>query len=136
MPTQGVLLMLERRGFRNLRQWTHGVDTQAFPFHGETARNPMVGALAHPVSLYVGRISYEKNIASFLQTEMPGTKIVCGVGPLEATRRAGIYASLNFNYTSYLAAAILFIAITIPLTRLTDWLLRRSARLRELGMTA
>lgn len=64
------------------------------------------------------------------------TALVSTIGPLEATRRAGIYASLNFNYTSYLAAAILFIAITIPLTRLTDWLLRRSARLRELGMTA
>ena len=64
------------------------------------------------------------------------TALVSTIGPLEATRQAGIYASLNFNYTSYLAAAILFIAITIPLTRLTDWLLRRSARLRELGMTA
>jgi polar amino acid transport system permease protein len=64
------------------------------------------------------------------------TALVSTIGPLEATRQAGIYSSLNFNYTSYLAAAILFIAITIPLTRLTDWLLQRSARLRELGMTA
>lgn len=64
------------------------------------------------------------------------TALVSTIGPLEATRQAGIYASLNFNYTSYLAAAILFIAITIPLTRFTDWLLQRSAKLRELGMTA
>jgi len=83
VPTQGVLQMLERRGFRNLRQWTHGVDTQAFPFHGEASPCQLAGVLAHPVSLYVGRISYEKNIESFLQLEMPGTKIVCGVGPLE-----------------------------------------------------
>lgn len=83
VPTQGVLQMLERRGFRNLCQWTHGVDTQAFPFQGEASPSPLVGALAHPVSLYVGRISYEKNIESFLQIKMPGTKIVCGVGPLE-----------------------------------------------------
>jgi len=34
VPTHGVLQMLEQRGFRNLRPWTHGVDTQAFPFHG------------------------------------------------------------------------------------------------------
>lgn len=27
VPTQGVLRMLEQRGFRNLRSWTHGVDT-------------------------------------------------------------------------------------------------------------
>lgn len=83
VPTQGVLKMLERRGFRNLRQWTHGVDTHAFPFHGEALATPLLGALAHPVSLYVGRVSYEKNIESFLQLKMPGTKIVCGVGPLE-----------------------------------------------------
>lgn len=64
------------------------------------------------------------------------TALVSTIGPLEATRQAGIYSSLNFNYTSYFAAAILFIAITIPLTRFTDWLLQRSAKLRELGMTA
>jgi polar amino acid transport system permease protein len=64
------------------------------------------------------------------------TALVSTIGPLEATRQAQIYSSLNFNYTSYLAAAILFIVITIPLTRLTDWLLRRSASRRDLGMAA
>lgn len=88
VPTQGVLQMLERRGFRNLRQWTHGVDTQVFPFHGEVCQSPLTGALAHPVSLYVGRISYEKNIEAFLQLDMPGTKVVCGVGPLEGRLKA------------------------------------------------
>lgn len=83
VPTRGVLQMLEKRGFRNLRQWTHGVDTQSFPFQGEALPSPLLGSLAHPVSLYVGRVSYEKNIESFLQIKMPGTKIVCGVGPLE-----------------------------------------------------
>lgn len=88
VPTQGVLQMLERRGFGNLKPWTHGVDTQAFPFHGEVCQSPLTGTLAHPVSLYVGRISYEKNIEAFLQLEMPGTKVVCGVGPLEARLKA------------------------------------------------
>jgi glycosyltransferase involved in cell wall biosynthesis len=88
VPTQGVLQMLERRGFGNLKPWTHGVDTQAFPFHGAVCQSPLTGTLAHPVSLYVGRISYEKNIEAFLQLEMPGTKVVCGVGPLEAKLRA------------------------------------------------
>lgn len=88
VPTHGVLQMLEQRGFRNLRQWTHGVDTQAFPFHGVACPSPLTGALAHPVSLYVGRISYEKNIEAFLQLDLPGTKVVCGVGPLEARLKA------------------------------------------------
>ncbi|MBU0829995.1 MAG: glycosyltransferase family 1 protein [Gammaproteobacteria bacterium] len=88
VPTQGVLQMLARRGFCNLKPWTHGVDTQAFPFHGEVRPSPLTGTLAHPVSLYVGRISYEKNIEAFLQLDMPGTKVVCGVGPLEARLKA------------------------------------------------
>jgi glycosyltransferase involved in cell wall biosynthesis len=33
--------------------------------------------------LFVGRVSYEKNIEAFLKLKMPGTKVVCGVGPLE-----------------------------------------------------
>ena len=88
VPTQGVLQMLQQRGFRHLRLWTHGVDTQAFRFHGEVCQSPLTGVLAHPVALYVGRISYEKNIDAFLQLDMPGTKVVCGVGPLEARLKA------------------------------------------------
>ena len=88
VPTQGVLQMLAQRGFGNLRLWTHGVDTQAFSFHGETTASPLMGTLAHPVALYVGRVSYEKNIEAFLQLDMPGTKVVCGVGPLETRWKA------------------------------------------------
>jgi len=88
VPTQGVLDMLASRGFRNLRAWTHGVDTEAFSFHGAATPSPLTGALAHPVSLYVGRISYEKNIEAFLQLDLPGSKVVCGVGPLQARLQA------------------------------------------------
>ena len=80
--------MLARRGFRHLRSWTHGVDTQLFPFEPATKVSTLTGPLAHPVCLYVGRVSYEKNIEAFLQMETPGTKVVCGVGPLEAGLRA------------------------------------------------
>jgi len=37
------------------------------------------------VSLFVGRVSYEKNIEAFLKLDVPGTKVVCGVGPLETS---------------------------------------------------
>ena len=37
------------------------------------------------MSLFVGRVSYEKNIDAFLKLDIPGTKVVCGVGPLEAS---------------------------------------------------
>ena len=85
VPTHGVLRMLEQRGFRNLRSWTHGVDTQLFSFQPEPKLYPPMGTLVRPVSLFVGRVSYEKNIEAFLKLDIPGTKVVCGVGPLEAS---------------------------------------------------
>jgi glycosyltransferase involved in cell wall biosynthesis len=88
VPTHGVLRMLEQRGFRKLRSWTHGVDTDLFAYHAEPQSSPLMGALQRPVSLFVGRVSYEKNIDAFLKLNIPGTKVVCGVGPLEAALKA------------------------------------------------
>lgn len=87
VPTQGVLDMLAARGFRNLRAWTHGVDTDLFAYAPEVRMHPGLGTLAHPVLLFVGRVSYEKNIEAFLSMPFPGTKVVCGVGPLESALR-------------------------------------------------
>lgn len=84
VPTQGVLRMLEGRGFRNLRAWTHGVDTELFEFQPLSRACATMGLLTRPVALFVGRVSYEKNIEAFLKMEFPGTKVVCGVGPVEA----------------------------------------------------
>lgn len=53
------------------------------------------------------------------------TALVGVLGPVEAARRAQIDASSTFNFTAYVAAAVVFLAVTIPLTRLTDHLLRR-----------
>lgn len=44
-----------------------------------------MGSLVRPVSLFVGRLSYEKNIDAYLALDIPGTKVVCGVGPLESS---------------------------------------------------
>ena len=81
---RSVLEMLEARGFRNLRAWTHGVDTDLFPFHPEPGSFPGLENAARPLALFVGRVSYEKNISAFLDMDFPGTKVVCGVGPVEA----------------------------------------------------
>jgi polar amino acid transport system permease protein len=53
------------------------------------------------------------------------TSLVGLLGPIEAARQASIYSARTFNFTSYLAAAAIFLALTIPLTRLTDWLVSR-----------
>jgi len=89
VPTAGVKDMLAARGFANLREWTHGVDTRLFayaPVPGSMT-DAGLGQLARPISLFVGRVSYEKNIEAFLSLDVPGSKVVCGVGPLEAALR-------------------------------------------------
>ena len=52
--------------------------------------------------------------------------LVSILGPLEAFRVAQIDASSTFNYTPLLAAAALYLCVTIPLARVVDHLQRRS----------
>jgi glycosyltransferase involved in cell wall biosynthesis len=83
VPTQGVLRLLDGWGFKNLRSWTHGVDMTLFSHQETVSHHPELDDLPRPIALYVGRVSYEKNIASFLAMPWHGSKVVCGVGPLE-----------------------------------------------------
>ncbi|MGE4240424.1 glycosyltransferase family 4 protein [Ramlibacter sp.] len=83
-PTRSVAKMLEQRGIENVREWTHGVDTDLFAYSPQPRIYPPLADLPRPISLFVGRVSYEKNIAAFLDLELPGSKVVCGVGPVEA----------------------------------------------------
>jgi polar amino acid transport system permease protein len=64
------------------------------------------------------------------------TALVAVLGPLEAVRQAQIYSSSHFNYTPYLAASLLFVALTVPMARLTDHLATRTARRRSPGAPA
>ncbi len=54
------------------------------------------------------------------------TGLVSILGVTDAVRAAQIEASRTFNYTPYVVAAILFLMITVPLTRYTDRVLQRS----------
>jgi polar amino acid transport system permease protein len=59
------------------------------------------------------------------------TALVGFLGSVEAFKQSQIDAAATFNYTPYLAAAVLFVAMTIPLARLTDWLVERDRRRRQ-----
>jgi polar amino acid transport system permease protein len=59
------------------------------------------------------------------------TALVGTVGAIEAFNQSQITADATFNFTSYLVAAVLFVAITIPLARFTDWLIARDRRRRQ-----
>jgi polar amino acid transport system permease protein len=61
------------------------------------------------------------------------TALVGFLGAIEAFNQSQIDASATFNFTPYLAAAVLFVAITIPLARFTDWLVLRDRRRRQTG---
>ena len=52
--------------------------------------------------------------------------LVSILGPQEAFRVAQIFAASQFNYTPLLAAAALYLCVTIPLTRIVDRLQARS----------
>jgi polar amino acid transport system permease protein len=65
------------------------------------------------------------------------TALVGLLGAIEAFNQSQIDVSATFNFTPYLAATVLFVAITIPLARFTDWLIARDRRRRQAqGLTA
>ena len=59
------------------------------------------------------------------------TALVGVLGAIEANEAAQIYSSTVFNYSSYAVAALLFLILTIPLARFTDWLIARDRRRRQ-----
>ncbi len=61
------------------------------------------------------------------------TALVALLGVVEAFRQSQIEVAATFNYTPYLATALLFVLITIPMARFTDWLLARDKRRQLAG---
>ena len=61
------------------------------------------------------------------------TALLAVLGVVEAARAAQIYSAYRFNYSSFVVAAFLFILMTIPLARLTDWLIERDRRRKQAG---
>jgi polar amino acid transport system permease protein len=61
------------------------------------------------------------------------TALVGILGPIEALRQAQIDSYDLANFTPYVTAAVLFIAMTIPLARYTDWLAARQERRTSVG---
>jgi glycosyltransferase involved in cell wall biosynthesis len=79
VATDSLKREMEEQGFKNIRIWSRGVDTDLF--------RPIPDAglpFPKPVWLYVGRIAVEKNIEAFLRLTLPGTKVLVGDGPARA----------------------------------------------------
>jgi polar amino acid transport system permease protein len=50
------------------------------------------------------------------------------IGPVEVFRQAGVYKSLLANFTPYVGASVIFLALTIPATRYADYLMNKQRR--------
>ncbi len=61
-------------------------------------------------ALLNGLVSLQKDVA-----------LVSVLGVREAVRAAEIYTSRTFNYTSFVAATVLFLLISVPAARFADW---------------
>ncbi|MFF9620960.1 amino acid ABC transporter permease [Streptomyces griseosporeus] len=64
------------------------------------------------------------------------TGLVSIGGAVDAVRAADIIVGRSLNYTPYIVAGLVFVALTIPMTRFTDWVTARLDRRRTQGGTA
>lgn len=61
------------------------------------------------------------------------TGLVSIGGAVDAVRAADIIVGRSLNYTPYVVAGLVFVALTIPMTRFTDWVTARMDRQRAQG---
>jgi polar amino acid transport system permease protein len=71
-------------------------------------------------ALLNGFVSLQKDVA-----------LVFVLGVREGLREADIYNARTFNYTSYVVAAVLFLLISVPVARFTDWYTERDRHRRQ-----
>src|SRR3954447_12583757 len=62
------------------------------------------------------------------------TALVAAVGLFDALGTASDTANFTFNFTPYVVAAALFVAVTIPLARFTDYVGRRAMERERAGL--
>lgn len=59
------------------------------------------------------------------------TALVSLLGVVEVFNASTIYSNRTFTYTSLVVAALLFIALTVPMTRFADWVALRTRRRQQ-----
>lgn len=113
VATASIRAQLAEQGIARLAHWGRGVDIDCF---APNAPPPALYAhLPRPIQLYVGRVAVEKNIAAFLETAHPGSKVVVGDGPALASLKAA-YPGTHFagarkgrSLAGYYAGADVFV---------------------------
>ena len=62
--------------------------------------------------------------------------LIAVLGVVDAIRSAQIETATDFNFTPYVVAGLLFVALTIPLTLVNDWVARRQGWYGAVGGAA
>jgi glycosyltransferase involved in cell wall biosynthesis len=91
----GLRCELAARGLARLRAWPRGVDPALFDAGLRDTATDFTD-LPRPLFAYIGRVAVEKNIAAFLDLDLPGAKVVVGGGPQLQTL-ARTYPSVRFT---------------------------------------
>jgi glycosyltransferase involved in cell wall biosynthesis len=110
VPSASIARELAAQRFARLAVWTRGVDTELF-----RPRETRPYTLRRPVFLYCGRVAREKNIESFLNLDLPGSRVVIGDGPAreELEKRYPDVLWCGFRtgreLAAYIAAADVFV---------------------------
>ena len=95
VTTPSMVSFLQARGFTRLAAWARGVDTVLFNPDKKNAPEDVYAGLERPIWVNVGRVAIEKNLKSFLDLDLPGTKVIVGDGP-QLTELKRLYPNVVF----------------------------------------
>ncbi|MDC4233954.1 amino acid ABC transporter permease [Actinomyces sp. B33] len=92
--------------------------------HGQTLRRIIVPQAIRKVTpaLMNDFISMQKDVG-----------LISVLGAVDAIRSAQIYQATSYNFTSYVVAGVLFVILSFPFIRLSDWYTARLRRREQMG---
>lgn len=94
--------------------------------HGQTLRHIIVPQAIRKVTpaLMNDFISMQKDVG-----------LISVLGAVDAIRSAQIYQAATYNFTSYVVAGVLFIIMSFPFIRFSDWYTARLRKREQMGGT-
>jgi polar amino acid transport system permease protein len=107
----GYVSEVYRAGIRSIHRGQHDAALATGLTHSQAMRHVILPQAIRRVAppLLNDFVALQKDVA-----------LISIIGPQEAFRIAQIYQGQNFNFTPIVAAALLYLAITVPLARIVD----------------
>jgi polar amino acid transport system permease protein len=107
----GYVSEVYRAGIRSVHRGQHDAALAVGLTHAQAMRHVILPQAIRRVAppLLNDFVALQKDVA-----------LISIIGPQEAFRVAQIYQGQNFNFTPLIAAALLYLAVTVPLARIVD----------------